>query len=157
MVAEKRAVYDRQRSLCRMATLLTSRFEHAQLLTLRYAPGQAVPLAIADRQYRTLMDRARRLATKSLRYVKIAEYSPFDARIAAYRLVIDLPLETCREIANNWFMGEATVDSLDACQLAAFASDLTARPADGRGKGRRAWVTSLGLAQQPNLNSVHPD
>lgn len=151
MIAEKRTAYHRQHSLRRMASLLTSHFEHAQLLTLRYASGQTVPPAIADRQYKTLMVRARHLAGGPIRYVKMAEYGPYDARITAYRLIVDLPAETCREIADSWFMGEATVEPMDAQQIAAFAADLTAKAADNREKGRRVWAASLGLTRQPGL------
>ena len=151
-MTKRQAAYHRRRSLCRAAALLTSHFEHAQLLTLRYTPGPLVPLAIADSQYRTLMRRARRLTGGPFPYVKLADYAPSVAQVTAYRLIVDLPAGICREIADSWFMGEATAEPLETQQLAALAADLAERPEGKRGKGRRNWTTSRGLAQQPCRN-----
>lgn len=149
-MTDKKAAYHRRRSLSRMGALLTSLFEQAQLLTLCYAPGSSVPVAIADRQYRTLMGAARSLAGGPFRYVKVTEYGAGPAaRVTAYRLILDLPPGICQEIAGRWFMGKATVEPLDARQIAAFAADLAVQPAaGGKAVGRRMWATSRGLAQR---------
>ena len=83
------------------------------------------------------MGQARSSVGKPIRYVVMTEYTPSDARIAAYQLVTDLPSEICREIAESWFMGETTVEMMDARQLANVAAGLMTRPVDGREKGRR--------------------
>ena len=124
-MTDRRAEQYRQHSLRRLKAVLTSSFDCAQLLTLRYAPGQTVPLAVADRQYRTFMGQARSSVGKPIRYVVMTEYTPSDARIAAYQLVTDLPSEICREIAG-----------------------LMAQPMDQRQKGRRYWGTSRGLSRK---------
>lgn len=155
-MTEKQAAYHRRRSLCRVAALLTSHFEHAQLLALCYTPGPPLPQAIADSQYRALMHRARHLAGGPFPYVKLADYAPSVAQVTAYRLIVDLPAGVCREIADSWFMGKATVEPLEEQQLTALAADLVERPEGRRGKGRRSWATSLGLAQQPCRNPQAP-
>lgn len=68
-MTDRRAEQYRQHSLRRLKAVLTSSFDCAQLLTLRYAPGQTVPLAVADRQYRTFMGQARSSVGKPIRYV----------------------------------------------------------------------------------------
>lgn len=156
-MTDRRAEQYRQHSLRRLKAVLTSSFDCAQLLTLRYAPGQTVPLAVADRQYRTLMGRARSLAGRPIRYVKMTEYSQSDARIVAFRLISDLPAETCREIAESWFMGETTVEMMDARQLADVAAGLMTRPVDGREKGRRYWGASLGLSRRCSIGLARPN
>ena len=152
------AVYFWNRSLCRLAALLTGPCALTQLLSLYYAPGPSIPSAIVDRQYRTLMDQARRLAGGPFRYVKVTEYSasPLSPPII-HRLFLELPAEMCQGIAKHWFMGNATVERLSTQQLTDFAADLMARrPGDRREKGRRIWTTSLGLAQQPQRNPQAP-
>jgi len=132
-----------------MAALLTSQCVFTQLLSLYYAPGSAIPSAIVDRQYRTLMNQARQLAGGPFRYVKVTEYDtgPLSPAIV-HRLFLDLPAEICQEIAKRWFMGNATVEQLNTRKLAEFAVDLMARPECRKEKGRRIWTTSRGLAQQ---------
>ena len=156
-MTDRRAEQYRQHSLRRLKAVLTSSFDCAQLLTLRYAPGQTVPLAVADRQYRTFMGQARSLVGKPIRYVVMTEYTPSDARIAAYQLVTDLPSEICREIAESWFMGETTVEMMDARQLANVAAGLMTRPVDGREKGRRYWGASLGLSRRCSIGLARPN
>ena len=156
-LTDRRSEQYRQHSLRRLRAVLTSSFERAQLLTLRYAPGQTVPLAVADRQYRTFMGQARSLVGKPIRYVVMTEYTPSDARIAAYQLVTDLPSEICRETADSWFMGETSVVLVDAQQLAGFAAGLMAQPVDQRQKGRRYWRTSRGLSQKCGSVPAHPN
>ena len=94
------------------------------------------------------MGRARSLAGGPIRYVKMTEYGQSEARIVAFRLISDVPAETCREIADSWFMGETTVETMDARQLADVAVGLMTRPVDGRKKGRRYWGASLGLSRR---------
>lgn len=156
-MTDRRAEQYRQHSLRRLKAVLTSSFDCAQLLTLRYAPGQTVPLAVADRQYRTFMGQARSSVGKPIRYVVMTEYTPSDARIAAYQLVTDLPSEICREIAESWFMGETTVEMMDARQLANVAAGLMTRPVDGREKGRRYWGASLGLSRRCSIGLARPN
>jgi hypothetical protein len=156
-LTDRRSEQYRQHSLRRLRAVLTSSFERAQLLTLRYAPGQTVPLAVADRQYRTFMGQARSLVGKPIRYVVMTEYTPSDARIAADQLITDLPSEICREIADSWFMGETSVVLVDAQQLAGFAAGLMAQPVDQRQKGRRYWRTSRGLSQKCGSVPAHPN
>lgn len=155
-MTDRRSEQYRRHSLRRLGDVLASSFDRAQLLTLHYAPGQTVPLAVADRQYRTLMDRARSLVGKPIRYVVMTEYSHSDARIVAYRLVMDLPSETCRKIADNWFMGETSVVPVDTQQLVGFAVGLTANPLDQRQKGRRYWGTSRGLSRKCGSGPTRP-
>jgi len=131
-----------------MTDLLTSRFACAWLLTMRYASDPLPPLAITDSQLLTLLNRARCLAGGPFPYVRLTDYSPSAARVTAYRLIVDLPADICRELAGRWFMGEATVDPLDAQQLAALAADLSERPEGFRTKGRKTWSTSRGFAQR---------
>ena len=153
-MTENQAAYHRRRSLCRLAALLTGPCAFAQLLSLYYATGPSIPSAIVDRQYRTLMEQARRLAGGPFRYVKVTEYGtdPLSSAIV-HRLFLDLPAEICQEIAKHWFMGNATVEQLSTQQLTEFAADLMARqPGHRREKGRRVWTTSLGLVQQTQRN-----
>lgn len=156
-MTDRRAEQYRQHSLRRLKAVLTSSFDCAQLLTLRYAPGQTVPLAVADRQYRTFMGQARSSVGKPIRYVVITEYAPSDARIAAYQLVTDLPSEICREIADSWFMGETSVVPVDTQQLTSFAAGLMAQPVDQRQKGRRYRGTSRGLSRKCGSVPAHPN
>lgn len=147
-MTERQAAYHRQRSICRMAALLTSLSAPVHLLSLYYAPGPAVPNVIVDCQYRTLMDRARRLAGGPFRYVKATEYGagPPSPGIVL-RLFLELPAEVCQELARHWFMGNATMEQLDTQQIAQFAADLMAHPVCQKEKRRRPWTTSLGLAR----------
>ena len=153
-MTENQAAYHRRRSLCLLTALLTDQCALTQLLSLYYAPGPSIPSAIVDRQYRTLMEQARRLAGGPFRYVKVTEYGtdPLSPAIV-HRLFLALPAEMCQGIAKHWFMGNATVEQLSTQLLTEFAADLMARqPGHRREKGRRVWTTSLGLAQQTQRN-----
>ena len=92
-------------------------------------------------------DLAKRIAGGSFEYVKITEYGTEAAPLIRYRIITNLPEKTCADLAENWFMGKATVERLDAAQLAGIAESVRTLPAAGRDKFRRTWSTSHYLSR----------
>ncbi|MCM1234389.1 MAG: hypothetical protein NC489_30175 [Ruminococcus flavefaciens] len=147
-MAKSQAAFYRLRSSSRLVSMITANFESAQLLTLRYAPGVPVPRPLADSQYFSLMHSARRIAGGAFDYVRVTDYGPAEAPQTVHRLITDLPSDICRKIASSWFMGESTVEPLNAAQLASLASELMIRPEDAREKGRKTWAASRSLVRR---------
>lgn len=132
----------RKRMCKRLHTVLTTNFESANLLTLEYANAIPASREFEMKQYSSWMHLAKRIAGGAFEYVKITEYGTETAPLIRYRIITNLPEKTCADLAENWFMGKATVERLDAAQLAGIAESVRTLPAAGRDKFRRTWSTS---------------
>lgn len=137
----------RKRMCQRLHTVLTSNFESANLLTLEYANAIPASREFETKQYTSWMHLAKRIAGGSFEYVKITEYGTEAAPLIRYRIITNLPEKTCAALAAGWFMGKATVEPLNAAQLAGLAESVMTIPAAGRDKFRRTWSTSHYLSR----------
>lgn len=137
----------RKRMCKRLHTVLTTNFESANLLTLEYANAIQASREFETKQYASWLHLAKRIAGGSFEYVKITEYGAEAAQLIRYRIITNLPEKTCEDLAESWFMGKATVERLDAAQLAGIAESVRTLPAAGREKFRRTWSTSHYLSR----------
>lgn len=138
-MTRSQAASHRRRSIRRMTALISGCFPCAQVLSLHYTLGPSPADAYAIRQYKALLCRARRLSGGPVRYVLIPEQS-------VIRLITDLPVDVCQELAEDWFLGDASVEPVDERRLSSLAAGLMTLPEADRAKGHKAWITSRHLA-----------
>lgn len=142
---EYQKAYTRRRSLALLAAILADNFEAAVMLTFRYS-GATIAPAVAVSQIRALRAQARRIAGGAFRYVQTATYDlAAENPKPVFRLIVQLPADTCEELAASWFMGPAEAEAMTPPKLAAFVSELMAQPPDAWPEHCATWTCSADL------------
>lgn len=139
---------NRRNSARRLAAAISNNFGSAQLLTFHYALGVNTSRRYLTAQFENLMHFARSVSGGAFRYVQITEYCPATSQVV-FLLIVDLPLDICREITSRWFMGKATVKRQTSEELAALAGSFIRGPWNTLEKNHKSWSTSRGLAPLP--------
>ena len=123
----------------------------ATLITLRYSSSDVMSPKLARRIFNTWAYRVRRHVGKPFQFVRVTDLNTHSIHAVDFYVIVDLPIDVCREVCSEWFAGDVSISALNEEGLDKIAQVVMYHPYI---PGTRIWAYSSG--EKRNKKKTRP-